>query len=199
MTPLVKSKGAEKRSHIQRSKAKETEYIPLVKCPPLALEIDRCDLPIRVNRDEVCPSGHARSQLFSCQSRKIAGTLQDHERSVNSLECVQTQADARRAEGPATAGVSWPRSARHPSPVEVRVCREALPCQARTWSGCPTSPTSRSTTRPTLALQAQLHQLVQALWQRLPAEVQAIIAGDLRRVEVVLASASGGDHLWPSR
>jgi hypothetical protein len=36
-----------------------------------------------------------------------------------------------------------------------------------------------------LALRCQLQQLVHALWQRLPAEVQAIIAGDLRRVEVV--------------
>jgi hypothetical protein len=36
-----------------------------------------------------------------------------------------------------------------------------------------------------LALQAQLHQLVQALWHRLPAEVQAIIACDLRCVVIV--------------
>ena len=42
-----------------------------------------------------------------------------------------------------------------------------------------------------LALHSQLHQLVQALWQRLPAEVQAIIAGDLRRVEVVLEWSEG--------
>ena len=31
-----------------------------------------------------------------------------------------------------------------------------------------------------LAFLSQLRQLVQALWRRLPAEVQAIIAGDLR-------------------
>jgi hypothetical protein len=37
-----------------------------------------------------------------------------------------------------------------------------------------------------LALRFRLQQLVHALWSRLPAEVQAIIAGDLRRVEVVL-------------
>ena len=35
-----------------------------------------------------------------------------------------------------------------------------------------------------LALHAQIHRLVQALWQRLPTEVQAIIACDLRRVEL---------------
>jgi hypothetical protein len=43
-----------------------------------------------------------------------------------------------------------------------------------------------------LALHAQIHQLVQALWQRLPTEVQAIIACDLRRVELVLASPREG-------
>ena len=42
-----------------------------------------------------------------------------------------------------------------------------------------------------LALRCQLQQLVQALWQRLPAEVQAIIAGDLRRVEVILEWSEG--------
>jgi hypothetical protein len=36
-----------------------------------------------------------------------------------------------------------------------------------------------------LALLSQLRQLVQALWQRLPAEVQAIIACDLRRVVII--------------
>ena len=198
MTPLVKSKGAEKRSHIQRSKAKETEYIPLVKCPPLALEIDRCDLPIRVNRDEVCPSGHARSQLFSCQSRKIAGTLQDHERSVNSLECVQTQADARRAEGPATAGVSWPRSARHPSPVEVRdVARHS---HARPGRGLVVRRARRAGRRPGRA---------RAPSPAPPTRPRALAApprggAGHHRVRSPARRggprvASRGDYLWPSR
>jgi hypothetical protein len=42
-----------------------------------------------------------------------------------------------------------------------------------------------------LALHSQIHQLVQALWQRLPTEVQAIIACDLRRVEL--------DPAWPQQ
>jgi hypothetical protein len=44
----LSQKRPEKRSHIQRSKAKETESIPLVKCPRMALEIDRRDLTNRV-------------------------------------------------------------------------------------------------------------------------------------------------------
>jgi hypothetical protein len=43
-----------------------------------------------------------------------------------------------------------------------------------------------------LVLQAQILQLVQALWQRLPSEVQVIIAGDLRRVELVQDGSDEG-------
>lgn len=48
MTLLGNSKSAEQRSRIQCLKAGETEYIPLVKLTPMALETDRRDLTNRV-------------------------------------------------------------------------------------------------------------------------------------------------------
>jgi hypothetical protein len=43
------------RSRGRHSKARETECTLLLKRTPMVLEIDRRDLPNRVNRDEVCP------------------------------------------------------------------------------------------------------------------------------------------------
>jgi hypothetical protein len=54
------------------------------------------------------------------------------------------------------------------------------------------SPDELDEDQAALALRLRLQQLVHALWQRLPAEVQAIIAGDLRRVIVVPAWPSSG-------
>jgi hypothetical protein len=41
-------KSVEQRSRIRRLKVRETEYIPLVKLTPMALETDRRDLTNRV-------------------------------------------------------------------------------------------------------------------------------------------------------
>jgi hypothetical protein len=56
-----------------------------------------------------------------------------------------------------------------------------VPCPDVIWS-----PDQPAEDQAALALRLQLHQLVHALWHRLPAEVRAITACDLRRVEVVL-------------
>jgi hypothetical protein len=54
-TLLVKSKMCEKQSDIQCLKAQETMYIPLVTCPPMALEIESRELTNRVCSDAGCP------------------------------------------------------------------------------------------------------------------------------------------------
>jgi hypothetical protein len=56
-----------------------------------------------------------------------------------------------------------------------------VPCPDVIWS-----PDQPAEDQAALALRLQLHQLVHALWHRLPAEVRAITACDVRRVEVVL-------------
>ena len=57
LTLLVNSKRAEKRSCIQRSKARKTEPLPLVKRTPVALEVDCRDLTNRVSCGHVCGGG----------------------------------------------------------------------------------------------------------------------------------------------
>jgi hypothetical protein len=53
-TLLVTSKSLDKRSCPLHLKARETEYIPLVKLTPMVLEIDHRDLPNSVGRGHVC-------------------------------------------------------------------------------------------------------------------------------------------------
>jgi hypothetical protein len=54
LTLLVNSKSVEQRSRIRRLKARETEYIPLVKLTRMALKADRRDLTTSIGGGPLC-------------------------------------------------------------------------------------------------------------------------------------------------